>query len=44
MEENSELYPADPRLINFEKIALIGQLLVDIHECGVTNYNLEVIS
>jgi len=43
MEENSELYPADMRLINFEKISLIGQLLVDIHECGVTNYNLEVV-
>eukprot|EP00026_Physarum_polycephalum_P003777 Phypoly_transcript_03791.p1 GENE.Phypoly_transcript_03791~~Phypoly_transcript_03791.p1 ORF type:complete len:438 (+),score=79.72 Phypoly_transcript_03791:872-2185(+) len=43
MEENAEHYSADPRLINFEKIALIGQLLVDIHECSVTNYNLESV-
>lgn len=44
MEENADQYTPDPRLINFEKIALIGQVLVDIHECGITKYNLGDIS
>ncbi len=30
MEENSDAYPTDPRLLNFEKIYLIGQVLLDV--------------
>jgi hypothetical protein len=43
MEENADVYPADPRLLNFEKIYLIGQVLVDIHECQKTTYDLEEV-
>jgi hypothetical protein len=43
MEENSDAYPADPRLPNFEKIYLIGQVLLDIYECQKAAYDLEEI-
>jgi len=43
MEENSDAYPADPRLLNFEKIYLIGQVLLDIYECQKATYDLDEV-
>lgn len=42
MEENTDR--TTDNLINFEKVYLIGQVLVDMHECGIAKYDLEVVS
>jgi len=43
MEENSDAYTPDPRLLNFEKIYLLGQVLLDIYECQRATYDLEEV-